>query len=260
MKHMNQRFTHGLMALALCLTLLLAGCDRGVKPVHPSAPLNDRNMADFTTDENGFVHYPGALNGVDVSDHQGEIDWARVKAAGGDFAILRLGFRGYTEGNLKLDDRFEENYRGAQEAGLLVGVYFYSQATSKEEAWEEAEFVLEVLSDRKLDLPVFYDWEEVATGRTGGYATSAVGDYAIDFCRAITEGGYKAGTYFNQRYGYSIMHLESMTDYSFWLAEYATYQSFGFQVAFWQYTGSGTIDGIDTVVDLDLYYQPENET
>lgn len=255
----SARKTGRFLALLLAMTLFLTGCVHEREAPLPEIPLNDREMGDFTTDEKGWVHYPGALNGVDVSDHQEEIDWARVKADGIDFAILRLGYRGYTEGNLRLDERFEENYRGAKEAGLLVGVYFYSQAISQEEAWEEAEFVLEVLGNRELDLPVFYDWEEVATGRTGGYATSAVGDYALDFCRAVTEGGYLAGNYFNQRYGYSIMHLESMTEYPFWLAEYSSYQSFGFQVAFWQYTGQGTVDGIQTQVDLDLYYQPENE-
>ncbi|MBR4193955.1 MAG: glycoside hydrolase family 25 protein [Oscillospiraceae bacterium] len=253
------RKTCGLLA-ALLLFLLTAGCGLRRDPKQiPSIPRNTRRMQDFSYDEKGRPSYPGAVLGVDVSDHQGEIDWEKAAADGVRFAILRIGYRGYSEGGLSTDERFAENYVNAREAGLQLGVYFYSQAVSGEEAEEEADYVLKLLDGVPLELPVFFDWEEVSIGRTGGKAGSAVGDYALRFCRTITEGGYQAGAYFNQRYGYSIMHLEALTDYSFWIAEYDSYQSFGYQTDFWQFTGSGHVDGINVIVDMDLMYAPEVE-
>ena len=240
--------------------LLLTGCAwRRGENLIPDIPRSSLEAKDFTQDEQGRAAYPGALLGVDVSSHQQEIDWARVKADGVDFAILRIGFRGNTEGGLNLDSAFGRNYVEARQAGLQVGVYFYSQAVSKAEAEEEAAWVLKMLDGVPLDLPVFFDWEEVAKGRTGGKATSAVSEWAAAFCTAVEAGGYRAGVYFNQRYGYSIMRLERLTAYSFWIAEYSSWQSFGYRTDFWQFTGSGHVDGIKTVVDLDLMYAPEVE-
>ena len=251
--------TCGLLA-ALLLCLLATGCGlRRESNRIPDIPRNTRQMQDYKTDEKGRPSYPGALLGVDVSDHQGEIDWEKAKADGVRFAILRIGYRGYSEGSLCTDERFAENYVNARKAGLQVGVYFYSQALSTEEARAEAAYVLDLLDEVPLELPVFYDWEEVSSGRTGGKASSAVGDYALHFCQSITEGGYQAGVYFNQRYGYSIMHLEALTAYPFWIAEYDSYQSFGYQTDFWQFTGSGHVDGINVIVDMDLMYAPEEE-
>ncbi|MBQ6160450.1 MAG: lysozyme [Oscillospiraceae bacterium] len=246
--------------LLLCLCFLLAACSiDSVIPSWPSIPMNDRRLEDYSLDEKGRPAYPNAVLGVDVSDHQGEIDWERVRADGVDFAILRIGYRGYTAGGLKLDESFARNYVDARNAGLRVGVYFYSQAVSEAEALEEAAWVVEMLDGVPLELPVFFDWEEVSKGRTGGKANSSVGEYALAFCRTVTENGYEAGVYFNQRYGYSIMHLENLTDYPFWLAEYQDAQSFGYRVSFWQFTGQGRVEGIDTIVDMDLMYAPEEQ-
>lgn len=247
-----------LLGLLLCLVLSACGPQRK-GGVIPDIPRNTRQAADFKLDAKGRPSYPGAVLGVDVSAHQREIDWERVRADGVDFVILRVGFRGNTVGGLKPDERFAENYVAARKAGLRVGVYFYSQAVSEAEAAEEAAYVLELLDGVPLELPVFFDWEEVADGRTGGKATSEVGGWAGRFCRDVEAGGYRAGVYFNQKYGYSIMHLENLTDYSFWIAEYKDTQSFGYQTAFWQFTGSGHVDGIDVIVDMDLMYAAEVE-
>ena len=252
--------------LLLCFALMLTGCgllERLQEKKNGQAmdlPRNQTDMASFSTEEDGAVTYPGALQGIDVSAHQQEIDWQRVRAAGIDFAILQIGYRGYGEaGTLNQDARFEENYAAARAADVSVGVYFYSQATSIAEAEAEAEFVLEILDNRVLDLPVFYEWEEVQTGRTNGFANLSVGDYAAAFCEAITAGGYRAGVYFNQKYGYSIMRLEHLKDYTFWLAEYSSYQSFGYAVNIWQYTGNGRVDGIGLKVDRNLMYVGEED-
>ena len=103
-------------------------------------PLNEYDTEGFT-EQNGFIQYPGTVLGVDVSEHQGDIDWQAVRGAGVEFAILRVGYRGMTEGGLNVDATFEQNYQGAVDAGLQVGVYFFSQAVSQAEAREEADFV-----------------------------------------------------------------------------------------------------------------------
>ncbi len=160
-----------------------------------------------------------------------------------------------------MDSRFEENYENARAAGIAVGVYFYSQATSREEAKAEADFVLDTLGGRKLELPVFFDWEEVSRGRTAGYANTLVSDYAQVFCDTVAEGGYAPGVYFSQSYGYMLLNLEALRSSAFWLAEYGSYQSFGYGVHFWQYTGKGHVAGIEVQVDRDLMYvEPEAET
>lgn len=249
-----------MILLALLPILLLTGCAwRREENRIPDIPRSSLSEKDFFQDEKGRAAYPGALLGVDVSAHQQEIDWERVKADGVDFAILRIGFRGNTEGGLNVDSAFAQNYVGARNAGIQVGVYFYSQAISSAEAKEEADWVLGILDGIALDLPVFFDWEEVSKGRTGGKASSEVSDYAAAFCSAVEAGGYKAGVYFNQRYGYSIMRLEKLKSWSFWIAEYDSWQSFGYKTDFWQFTGSGRVDGIKTIVDLDLMYAPEVE-
>lgn len=247
------------LAAVLMLMLCFSSCSAPEQETRATAPRNSRAAEQFTLDEKGRPSYPGAVLGVDVSAHQKEIDWERVREDGVSFAILRIGFRGNTVGGLNVDENFATNYVNARNAGLPVGVYFYSQAISEAEAKEEAAFVLRMLDGVPLDLPVFYDWEEVSDGRTGGKATSDVGAWSLAFCKAITEGGYSAGVYFNQQYGYSIMHLENLTDYAFWIAEYKDSQSFAFQTDFWQFTGQGHVDGIDVIVDMNLMYAPENE-
>ena len=256
----------------LCLALLLGcflltGCSvarrirGGDQPSGLSIPRNTAEMAAFTMDENGVVAYPDAIQGIDVSSHQQQIDWEAVYQDGIRFAILQIGFRGYNEsGSLNVDSRFEENYENARAAGISVGAYFYSQATSVAEAREEAEFVLDTLDGRKLELPVFYDWEEVSKGRTAGFANTLVSDYAETFCGAITDGGYAPGVYFSQSYGYMLLNLERLQNCAFWLAEYSSYQSFGYAVHFWQYTGQGHVAGIDVQVDRNLMYvEPRSE-
>ena len=136
-------------------------------------PANPHDPNDFA-EKNGFIVYTGTETwhtGVDVSAHQGEIDWEKAAADGIQFAMIRLGYRGYTEGEIGLDPYFLRNIEGAQAAGLDVGVYFFSQAITKDEAVEEAKFVLNWIEGYELDYPIFFDWEDIeADARTDGYA------------------------------------------------------------------------------------------
>lgn len=246
-------------AIALLLALSASTCGVRISArgndTSNDLPVNIRSASDFT-ERNGRISYPGAVTGIDVSSHQGKIDWAAVKADGISFAILRIGYRGYSLGSLNEDSFFRDNLAGARSAGLEVGVYFFSQATSVAEAEEEADYVLSLLDGETLDCPVFFDWEEIfeENSRTNDSSSLAVSEFAAAFCRRITENGYTAGAYFNQQYGYTIMHLSTLREYCFWLAEYRSDMSFFYDVQYWQYTGKGTVDGIATDVDMNLRF------
>lgn len=192
--------------------------------------------------------------GVDVSDHQGEIDWNAVAADGIDFAFVRVGNRGYTEGALYADERYAENIDGATNAGLDVGAYFFSQAVSVEEARAEAEFVLELLAGRRLALPVVYDHEPVAdaTGRANSLDRETLTASARAFCERLEQGGYSTMIYGNKgdmaRYDRTQLGSRPI-----WFAEYDVAEpSAQFDFAIWQYTNAGTVAGISTGVDLNL--------
>ena len=194
--------------------------------------------------------------GIDVSAFQPAVDWAQVKAAGIDFAMIRLGYRGYKSGKLDLDDRFLSHMDGALEAGLDVGVYFFSQALTPEEAVEEAEYVITWLEGYDITYPVAYDWEEVeGPARTDEMNMLNLTACAKAFCQRIEEAGYEASIYFNQVYGYEQFNLVSLRDYGFWLAEYAEAPTFAYDFTMWQYTNEGTVPGISGPVDMNICFK-----
>ena len=207
-----------------------------------------------------------ALRGVDVSEHQYDIDWKKVADSGIDFAYIRIGRRGYTEGGLFNDPWFEKNYREAKENGLLVGVYYYSQAISKAEALEEAEFTLNALQDRVPDLPIVYDWEYVsnedaAIARTRDLDMEPRTDCAVAFCERIKQAGFDVSVYFNRQLGYHGYDLSRLTDYSFWFAlpinpPDLCWPSFYYTLDMWQYSISDTVPGIEGPVDTDMLFRP----
>ena len=231
-----------------------------VEPVdlEPTVPENSYDPAGFY-EEGGFKRYKSedtlASVGVDVSSHQQEIDWELVAANGVEFAMIRVGYRGYTEGEIQPDEYFVQNIEGARAAGLDVGVYFFSQALDEQEAIDEANYVLEQIKDYPLSYPVIFDWEDIeAEARTDGMDSVQLTKNAIAFCDTITKAGYRAGVYFNQRFGYEEFDLESLQDYVFWLAEYNDTPSFSFHFQIWQYCNDGRVDGIKTDVDLNLAF------
>ncbi len=223
-------------------------------PTIPRIPENDYIRENFYWD-NGFLRYEGRehLIGIDVSTHQKEIDWQAVADSGVDFAILRVGFRGSTEGKLYEDDCFTQNLKGAKEAGLMVGVYFFSQAINEEEAVEEAEYVCDLLDREKLQLPVFFDWEYLE-GRVPTPGLLPMTECAIAFCEEIRAQGYEAGVYFNQDYGYNYLDLRDLAGYTLWLAEYGNIPEFPYLYHMVQYTDKGTVPGIEGSVDMDLLF------
>ena len=224
----------------------------------------DRNRYDpqaFTQEENGWITYEKngrkALTGIDVSVYQGDIDWEAVAQSGVEFAIIRLGYRGYSQGAIQLDRNFEQNMRGALEAGLDVGVYFFSQATTVLEAEEEADFVLENLRGYPITFPVVFDWEFVTAdqARTHEMEGEALTDCALAFCELVATAGYTPMVYFNQDIGYFYYQLDELDQYPFWLAEYDSKPDFYYDFDMWQYTHTGTVPGIEGSVDLNLAFE-----
>ena len=200
-----------------------------------------------------------ALTGIDVSHHQQEIDWEAVAADGIDFAMIRLGYRGYDTGLLNPDRYFEQNMAGAKAAGLKVGVYFYSQALTPEEAEEEADFVLDTLDGRLLDYPVVFDWETThpeLEPRTLGLSGDGMTRCAQAFVDRIREGGYQPMVYFNPRMGYLDYDLGALAHVPYWLARYEDTPDFYFDYDLWQYSHTGTVAGIEGSVDLNLDLRP----
>ena len=195
--------------------------------------------------------------GVDVSHHQGSIRWDEVAASGIRFAMIRLGHRAVSDGVIRLDTYWEENFTGARNAGLPIGVYFYSQAISVEEARQEASFVLDVLKGQRLEFPVVFDWEIYSeNGRNANLDPETVNACAIAFCEEIAKAGYEPMVYFNLDLANRFWDLETFQQkgYPFWLAMYRSTMNWPYEAQMWQYTETGRVDGIDTPVDLNLYF------
>lgn len=246
-----------LLAVLVLLTALLL--IRKFRNVQQTAELPEVAHNTYRTDgfyrEDGFLRYADAphMVGVDVSAHQEDIDWEAVAAAGVEFAIIRAGYRGSTEGGLYEDAFFRANVEGAQAAGLQVGVYFFSQARNAAEAREEAEYACSLIDGYTLSLPVFYDWETVAgSERVPSPEGIPMTDCALAFCETVENCGNAAGVYFNQTYGYLYLDLDELQGYTLWLAEYNDVPTFSYSFDCLQYTDSGVVDGISVPVDLNL--------
>ena len=224
-----------------------------------AVPPNQYDSSLFTV-ENGFLTYQGGTPsyvGVDVSSHQGKIDWQKVAAAGVEFAMIRVGYRGYTAGSIYQDNYFTANITGALEAGLDVGIYFYSQAVTTAEAAEEARQVLEWIEGYDITYPVVFDWERMKTSssRTKDTTGETITACAQVFCDIIQDAGYTAMVYCNTSDAGTDFYLSQLQDYPFWLAHYTpdwTPTTFPYHYDMWQYSSSGSVDGIPGRVDLNL--------
>ena len=194
--------------------------------------------------------------GIDVSYWQYDIDWQQVKDAGIEFVMIRLAWRGSTEGTLGEDSYAKINYEGAKAAGLQVGGYFFSQAITPEEAVEEAQFVLELTEGWEFDLPIVFDWEQTGD-RTSLMNPRLLTDCTKAFCSTIEEAGLEAMVYFGFLSAHYNIFLEELDQYDFWLAMYDSKMDFPYKVDMWQYSDSGTVPGIEGPVDLNIVFDYE---
>lgn len=229
------------------------------------AQIND-SLAKLDIDATGLIkaengdmeYYVGdekvSKKGIDVSKFQGEINWKKVKASGVDYAIVRVGIRGYGSGKLVLDETLEDNLKNAGKAGMPIGAYFVTQAISVEEAKEEADLVIEALKGYKLEYPVYIDVEEPSDSeaRTVNLSTDERTDYTIAFLERLKEAGYDVGIYGNVKTFMAMLDASRLEEYSKWYAFYDDYIYFPYDVDMWQYSEKGTVDGIDEKVDLNI--------
>ena len=227
----------------------------------PPPPANVFDPADFIYDEQGYLTCTAGTyeRGIDVSAYQGKIDWGKVADSGVTFAIIRVAGRGYGEsGNLYDDKLAQDNYKGAKKAGLKIGAYFFSQATTPEEAVEEAEYLLEKTADWELDMPLVYDWEYISEeARTANVDQQTLTDCMIAFCDRIIEAGKEPMIYFNPNHAKRMFHIEQVVDYPFWLAMYTDWMTYPYKFNMWQYTNQGSVPGIKGNVDINLLFSYE---
>jgi GH25 family lysozyme M1 (1,4-beta-N-acetylmuramidase) len=226
--------------------------------IKADVPKHDYLDSSFSRDGNLLTYDDNQYTsrfGIDVSKHQGKINWEKVKSQGVEFAFIRIGYRGYGKsGSINLDQRFYENIKAAQAAGIDVGVYFFSQAINEEEALEEAKFVIDSLEGYELQLPVVYDPESILddVARTDDVSGEQFTKNTIVFCDAISENGYEPMIYSNMLWEAFNFDLSQLTEIPIWYADYEELPQTPYHFAFWQYTNEGRISGIDGAMDLDI--------
>lgn len=221
-----------------------------------------RHQYDFDSaliDEGYFKYYTedGQITssvGIDVSRYQGNINWSQVKSAGVDFAFIRLGYRGYGNGAIRLDDTFDRNVVEALKNDLNVGVYFYSQAITYEEGVEEARFVLENIRPYNINLPIVLDTEDAEDddARTNGLTPEQRSQACLGFLETIRDAGYEPMIYANLRWIALNLDVSQLYGYEVWFAQYANEPTLPYHYKIWQYTADGTVPGISQPVDLNI--------
>ena len=194
--------------------------------------------------------------GVDVSHHNGNIDWEKVKNAGFEFAFVRICYRGYGyRGSLNEDEKAIWNLKKAKEAGLKIGAYVFSQAINANEAVEEAKYSIDLLNDIKLDLPLVFDPETIKNevARTDDVKGEQFTKNAIAFCDYIKARGYKPAIYSNLVWEDYYFDMAKLNDYEIWYADYEKFPQTPYNFTYWQFSAQGIVDGINGNVDLNVW-------
>lgn len=231
-------------------------------PISEELAHHTYDMDKFIKDSDQIIRYYDndqwiSRKGIDVSKYQEEIDWEQVASDDVEYAFIRLGIRGYTKGEILEDENFEDNIKGALHNDIDVGVYFFTQAVSVEEAEEEAEYVLDALEPYQVEYPVVIDVEAVsnANARTKDLTKEERTQYCITFCEKIREAGYTPMIYGNLKTFMLMLDLEQLEDYEKWVAFYdePLYYPYAFRI--WQYTDQGSVAGIKGDVDLNISFE-----
>lgn len=194
---------------------------------------------------------------IDVSEFQPDINWAAVREAGVRIVMIRVGYRGYGSGKLVEDVKFREYVEGALGENLRVGVYFYTQGISMEEGIEEARFVLDIIKDYNITCPVAIDTEAlyVDDARTNGLDNTARTDVVVGFCDTVKEAGYTPMIYTNRNWLVQMLDVTRLSGYKIWYAHYTNQPDLPYEYTGWQYTDSGTLDGVSGSVDLNVWFE-----
>lgn len=229
------------------------------------SPYLAKNSYDFTKVEEraGLKRYMEngkkiSYVGVDISKQTGKVNFARLKAAGIDYVMIRLGGRGYSTGQITLDENFTENIQGAVAEGLDVGVYFYSQAISQDEAVQEANFIIQNLEPYKgsVKYPVVFDMEFVANdeARIDGLSREDRTTIATSFLEGVKAAGYIPMFYGDKEWLIKEIDLAKLQDYDVWLTQEEDIPDYPYQYAMWQYTTTGVVNGIEGNANLDICF------
>ena len=195
----------------------------------------------------------GTVMGIDISKHNGNIDWNAVKNSGVQYVILRCGYRGSASGVLVEDQKFKSNIQGATAAGLKVGIYFFSQAVNEVEAVEEASMTLSLIKNYRITYPVYIDVES-ANGRADGISKAARTSVINAFCQTIRNSGYTPGLYANKNWLTEKINTGALGGCKIWLAQYVAAPTYAGRYEMWQYSSRGSIAGIKGNVDLNVSY------
>lgn len=229
------------------------------EPENPTIPPdpNPYGRNDFQYNRHNYLLLQNLKSspGIDVSAFQGDIQWKKVAASGIEFAIIRLGYRGYETGKLVEDEYAKKNLSGAADAGLKVGAYFFSQALNLKEVDEEVDYMLKILGEQHLDMPIVLDWEiPAASARTASMDARTLTDIQLHFIERMTEMGYQPMVYFNWHQSEHLYYLSELEHAPFWLALYQDRMTYPWAVDMWQYSDKGRVPGIQGDVDMNVYF------
>lgn len=247
------------------ILLMILVCVVGlILSMHSTSSSTQKKTRDSYYDLNAFGYKNGLMTfsdanystqtGIDVSSHQGTIDWDAVKKSDITFAMIRCGYRGASEGALYEDNAFVTNIKAAQAVGLKVGVYWFSSAVTVSEAKEEADYVLSLVSDYDLDMPIAFDMErlEGQTSRIDDLTKKEKTKIAEAFVSRLKKKGYKTLVYGNASWLSNDIQVNKINS-DIWVASYSDTLTYKKEFTMWQYTQKGSVDGISGSVDIDLY-------
>lgn len=228
-----------------------------INPYLISNPYNNANLVNVN---NIMKYYDNHVNtsfvGVDLSKNDDYVDFNKLKNAGVDYVMLRIGSRGYSTGEIIEDENFSDNFARAKEAGLDVGIYFFSQAITKEEAIEEANFVINTVSANEIKYPVVFYMEEINSSdvRTSELNQMLRTNISISFMDTVKEAGFTPMIYGNKEYLIKKVSFGSLTNYDVWLGETGDIPDFPYEFNMWRYTNLGKIDGVAGVAHLNICF------
>ena len=236
----------GIIILAVIISVIAVAASKGSRP-------------------DGLYQFNQSVaNGIDVSEHNGEIDWEKVKETQ-DFAFIRVGYRGYGNGEIYEDKYAADNLKNANKAKIPVGVYFYTQAVTAEEAEDEADFVYDIIKKYNIDLPVMIDFEYPidSDGNAVGRLVESDNDLNKNaeiinsFVEKLEKKGYTAGVYASSSVLHNKISMKKLKKSAVaWVADYNDKVTYDVDYTIWQYSETGSVDGVSSkYVDLNYWYE-----
>ena len=233
--------------------------------INPAYPLNTRQAANYVTEDNGYRYYVD--NGekqtmlcIDVSSHQGAVDWPKAAESGVEAAMIRAGYRGYGSGKMVEDEQVSGNIQGALANNLLTGIYYFSQAINEEEIDEEVQVLLDLANAYGINGPLAIDVEKLDadTARANALTKDERTALIKHFCEKVKAAGYEPMIYGNGYSLFGMMNYEEIAEYPIWYAYYSDTLYFPYEPAVWQYSSTGKVNGINADVDLNVMYRKRN--